>query len=254
MQPMIPRIIHQTWRTNELPHPLRDYCRSWRRSNPEADYRFYDDSACRAFVQSEFPEFSGTYEALPFPIQRADFFRYLAVFRYGGLYADADMECLLPLDQFFQMEGALFCIETRLTRTRQRELGYLYPYQIANCIFAAEAGHPFLWELIETAAGIAAKGLINSPAQVEDATGPRLVTRRLFDFHKEQPHILEQIYWMPPTLYPRIFPLDQYMFTRHHFLGSWKTPPVERLGSRRLWIERSLMPNPFPASMFHHFG
>jgi mannosyltransferase OCH1-like enzyme len=251
---MIPAIIHQTWKTNQLPPALKAYCRSWRRFNPEADYRFYDDAGCRSFVQKEFPGFLTAYEAFHFAIQRADLFRALAVYRFGGLYADVDMECLRPMERFFQMNGALFCIETRLTSARQGELGYRHPYQIANCIFAAEAEHPFLWDVIEKIARLAGTKPISDPAQVEDATGPRLLTRLFFDCTGEQPHILEQVFWMPPTLFPAVFPLNKNMFARHHFLGSWKGRASRRLSFRRRWLERSLMPNPLPAGVFHTFG
>jgi mannosyltransferase OCH1-like enzyme len=238
---MIPKIIHQTWKTNNLPPALKAYCHSWQRFNPGADYRFYDDTACRAFVRKEFPRFLPAYEAFPFAIQRADLFRALVVYRFGGLYADVDMECLRPLERFFQMKGALFCIETRLTPTRQRELGYRHPYQIANCIFAAEAGHPFLGDVIEKIAGLAGTKPISALAQVEDVTGPRLLTRLYFEHAGERPHILEQVFWMPPTLFPPIFPLNKNMLARHHFLGSWKERPIRRLSFRRRWAERSLM-------------
>ena len=251
---MIPPIIHQTWKTNELPPRLEAYRRSWQRCNPEADYRFYDDAGCLAFVQKEYPQFAAAYEILPFAIQRADFFRALVVYRLGGFYADVDMECLRPLARFFEMKGAVFCIETRLSRTRQRELGYRHPYQIANCIFAAEAGHPFLLNLIENIADLARLKPVSDPVQVEDATGPRLLTRLFFDHPEERPHILEQVYWMPPTLFPPIYPLNKNMFARHHFLGSWKSQRARGLSARRRWVERSWMPNPFPARPFHDFG
>lgn len=30
-------------------------------------------------------------------VERADFFRYLVVLRYGGLYADTDVQCMSPI-------------------------------------------------------------------------------------------------------------------------------------------------------------
>lgn len=41
--------------------------------------------------------FLRTYFALPLPVQRADFWRYAAVWLYGGVYADTDVAAHLPL-------------------------------------------------------------------------------------------------------------------------------------------------------------
>jgi mannosyltransferase OCH1-like enzyme len=33
-------------------------------------------------------------------VERADFFRYLIVLKYGGLYADTDVQCMSPVDRW----------------------------------------------------------------------------------------------------------------------------------------------------------
>ena len=250
---MIPFIVHQTWRSKDLSEPLMSYCHSWKRLNLNSEYRFYNDADCLAFVRGEFPHLAGLYEELPFPILRADFFRYLAIYRFGGLYADVDMECLQPLSRFFSLDGAIFSIEARMTATRQRELRFRHPYQIANCIFASEAGHPFIGSIIDrVVASIGAqKSLL--PTNVEDVTGPRMLTRLFYEQMPPNVRTLEQIYWLPYRAYPRVFPLNANMYTCHHFIGSWKDIEGGMPSLRRRWIERDVPPNPFPTSLFHTF-
>ncbi len=251
---MIPFSLHQTWMSNELPNMLKRCRKSWLRQNPGLEYHFYDDRACQAFIREQCPEYISVYEAFPFPIQRADLFRYLVVYQLGGFYADIDMECLRPMDPFCQYNDALFSLEARLTRTRQNELGYRYPYQVANCIFAAEKGNPFLGRLIEKIAELSQSPQIFEIEHVEDVTGPRLLTRLFYDSLDEQVNVLEQIFWMPPTVYPWIAPINKNMFARHLFLGSWKGQLAESKTLRRIWIERNLIPTPFPASRLHSFA
>jgi mannosyltransferase OCH1-like enzyme len=43
-------------------------------------------------------EYLQAYLDLPKAVERADFFRYLVVLRYGGLYADTDVECMSSID------------------------------------------------------------------------------------------------------------------------------------------------------------
>lgn len=249
---MIPQIIHQTWKDRHAPAPLKRLQASWRRLNPGCQYRFYDDRDCLEFVRECFPNLLDTYQRFQSGIQKADFFRYLVVYQHGGLYADMDMECYKPFDRFFDLDGALFCIETQMTGVRQKELGYKYPYQIANCIFAAEPGHGFLKKVIDRVVSLSTQG-IEMEDDIEEMTGPRMLTRLYYELlcqgEEKSTSIFSQIYWMPPTTYPKCWPLSVNMYARHHFYGSWKRP-AGKLSLRRRWIQRSKLPNLWPRSFF----
>ncbi|PNH05789.1 putative sodium/metabolite cotransporter BASS4, chloroplastic [Tetrabaena socialis] len=72
---LIPRILHQTYRTRQMPSTLRTVMQSWGRVNGQAwQARFYDDEACIDFVRREFPEYMDAYQALPKDVERSDFF------------------------------------------------------------------------------------------------------------------------------------------------------------------------------------
>lgn len=73
--PLIPRILHQTYRSDDIPAHLMPYMQSWREVHPEWEIRFYDDDACKHMVKQEFPEYLSAFEALPTNVERADFFR-----------------------------------------------------------------------------------------------------------------------------------------------------------------------------------
>jgi hypothetical protein len=72
---LIPRIIHQTYRSKRFPRGVRPLVRSWRAVNSGWEVRFYDDVAAHSFVQREFPEYLEAYLALPKDVERADFFK-----------------------------------------------------------------------------------------------------------------------------------------------------------------------------------
>lgn len=104
----IPHIIHQTSRSfDSLPEPIPLLRESWTRLNPGWDMQQWDDARCKEFVRKEFPEYYTAYMGLPKNVERADFFRYLVVLRYGGVYADIDTECKQPLDQVIRHTDSL---------------------------------------------------------------------------------------------------------------------------------------------------
>ena len=79
-QSMIPRLIHQTYKSGNVPSAVVPYMQSWRERNSEWEVRFYNDAECLHFVQSEFPEYVAAYQALPKDVERSDFFRQGSTF------------------------------------------------------------------------------------------------------------------------------------------------------------------------------
>ena len=59
--------------------------------HPGWEHLYFDDGDIRRFVSAEFPQYQAVFDGFPRTIQRIDFFRYLAVFRFGGFYFDLDV-------------------------------------------------------------------------------------------------------------------------------------------------------------------
>lgn len=105
----VPRIIHQTWRTRELP-PVIDRCvESVRYLHPTWDYRFYSDDDWHELLSGN-PFFDAReFWQIPTGVQKSDVARMLALYRYGGAYLDVDILALRPLDSLIAsaMESGL---------------------------------------------------------------------------------------------------------------------------------------------------
>ena len=148
---MIPRVIHQTYKSRAVPDGVRPLMASWTQLNPGWEMRFYDDAMCRQFVRAEFPEYYDAYLALPKDVERSDFFRYLVVLHTGGVYADIDTECRRPLDEFLRTtdtlvvgwEGEFATDEMAYSRHFVRRR------QVLNWVFAGAPGHPALREICD---------------------------------------------------------------------------------------------------------
>lgn len=72
---LIPRVIHQTYKTGAVPERVAQFMATWAAANPGWDVRFYDDHDCLDFVRREFPEYLDAYRRLAKDVERSDFFR-----------------------------------------------------------------------------------------------------------------------------------------------------------------------------------
>ena len=109
-QHRIPRIIHQTYfeeiTIEKYPQLLR-LQNTWKASGWE--YRFYDDDAARKYIETNYPSrFVSVFEALLPGAYKADFFRYLVLFKEGGIYVDVDVMLNTNLDTFITPDLAFF--------------------------------------------------------------------------------------------------------------------------------------------------
>jgi inositol phosphorylceramide mannosyltransferase catalytic subunit len=186
----IPKRIIQTARYRDLTLKQRAFVANVRLLNPDFEWRFFDDGDVEQFIDSEFPEHRRTFDAFAFPIQRYDFFRYLAVYRLGGFYLDLDillatgLASLRPLGCVFPFEGLTF---SELLRSRGMD------WEIGNYAFGAAAGHPFLEAVINNCVRgqrdqawvrpmfIGVPLLSRAQHTVLYTTGPGLLSRTLAD-------------------------------------------------------------------------
>ena len=70
---MIPRILHQTWKTNVVPDRFVEFQQSWRRHHPAWEYRLWSDAENQDLIEQEYPQFAEFYRRLPYPILRVEF-------------------------------------------------------------------------------------------------------------------------------------------------------------------------------------
>jgi len=77
------------------------YSENWKKLNPEYDIKLYDDHMCENFLKTEFSEIHcDIFKYIKNGPIKADFWRVCIIYKYGGLYVDADVEPLVPLKDF----------------------------------------------------------------------------------------------------------------------------------------------------------
>jgi mannosyltransferase OCH1-like enzyme len=100
----IPKIIIQTWKSNEIPVKYKPLIESVKKINHDYQYIFFTDDDIDNFIKINYPNYYQAYLKLPVKIQKIDFFRYIAVYHYGGFYFDLDMNSIEPLNNLLDYD------------------------------------------------------------------------------------------------------------------------------------------------------
>ena len=92
---MIPKIIHQIAPSDKSNwHPKWEECReSFKEKFPDHKIRLWHDTTSEPFAKKYYPRFYDLVKGYPFMINKLDIFRIMLLHRYGGIYADMDVEC-----------------------------------------------------------------------------------------------------------------------------------------------------------------
>ncbi|MEM7061702.1 MAG: glycosyltransferase [Cyanobacteria bacterium P01_B01_bin.77] len=168
---VIPKIIHQTWKSSELPADMLAFQQSWITHHPHWEYRLWTDQQNRQFLQTHYPWFLKIYDRYSENICRVDAIRYFILMHHGGVFIDLDFECLQPLDDFLDGKELVFGLEpsahVELSQSQIRGLIHI----VCPSLMASRAKHPF-WSHV-------CQALVESKQLpgVLDATGPFLLTR-----------------------------------------------------------------------------
>ena len=88
IKPQIPRVIHQTYKTNDLPTEISEVVQRLKDMNPTFEYRFYNDKDCVDFIRENYDEETlNLYLSINpnYGSAKSDFFRYLLMYKVGGV-------------------------------------------------------------------------------------------------------------------------------------------------------------------------
>ena len=72
---MIPKIIIQTWKTDEIPSEVTELIEKLKYNNTDFEYKFYTDKDIDVFIKSKFPEYYSTFISFEYTIQKIVIFK-----------------------------------------------------------------------------------------------------------------------------------------------------------------------------------
>lgn len=210
---MIPKIIHYCWLSGDpVPQNLQDYMATWKAKLPDYEFILWDrnrfDLHSSEWVRQAF-------EARKYAFA-ADYIRLYAVYHYGGIYMDMDIEVVKPFDEL--LDSPYF-------------FGYEKEDGIEAGIFGAEKHHPLLKQCLDYYHN---RNFIDAQGRMSITPLPEIMYSLLSADHRFQKRTTLKLADDPQTVY--LFPNDYFTaksyttgkvtrtrntYTVHHFAGSW---------------------------------
>lgn len=174
----IPRVLHQIWLGPKRP-PLETMA-SCRLMNPDWQYVLWTEDNLPPMINRRlFDGFGGSYEG------QADVLRYEVLFRFGGVYVDADQLCLRGFGDL--VGGAAFFAGYQHFGNPELDDEERSNRLVANAVIGAAARHPIIERIIHSIADAPV-----DPRQPPwQSVGPVAVTR-----------VLERIDGVPAVIHP----------------------------------------------------
>ncbi|KAF2795158.1 glycosyltransferase family 32 protein [Melanomma pulvis-pyrius CBS 109.77] len=271
-----PAYIWQTWKytpsQGEFAEEFREAEASWTIHHPSFVHEVITDNVAVHLIRhlyASVPQVLEAYHALPLPVLKADFFRYLILLARGGIYSDIDTAALksaadwIPHDVPSNSYGMVIGIEADPDRQDWAEW-YSRRIQFCQWTIQSKPGHPVLVDVVanitqETLKRKAENKLSKDHKGIIEFTGPGLWTDIIFNFFNnpdffdmstskgnitwehftgmKAPKKVGDVIILPITSFsPGIKQMnageddDPMAFVKHNFEGTWKPENLRHIG------------------------
>ena len=200
---MIPKVIHYCWLSNDtIPEDLKTYMGTWKEKLPDYEFIKWD---FERFHKKQSLWVSQAFDNKKYAFA-CDYIRIFAIYHYGGIYMDMDMEVLKSFNNLIEKEYMF-------ARERESE-----DFIEAGC-FGAEKHDEFLGYCLDYYKD---KEFIKNDGSFDMKPLPQIMAQII----KENDIKLDLYPWKYFTAksyatgkeYP-----DNSTYSIHHFAGSWKT-------------------------------
>ena len=217
---MIPKIIHYVWMGgNPLPDYAKKNIETWKKFNPDYEIKEWNESN---FDLNYCKYEKEVYESKKFGFI-GDIIRFYALYHFGGIYMDVDVECIKSFDSLLNNHAVL---------------GFEGKYYFSNAILMSEEGNPLFKYFLQQYDNRSFKS--NDEYMwgcgLDLTSGPAIMTTAFMKYYGKHfmksgnynfpdATILQNDYFSP-NVYS--CPDDHYKsvtdntITIHHFEGSWK--------------------------------
>lgn len=214
---MIPKVIHYCWLSNDpLPKKIQFCIDSWAKKIPDYEVVLWDFN--------RFPKDRSTWVSEAFDAKKyafaADYIRFYALYNYGGIYLDSDVEVLKNFDEFLNLPYMLGC---------ENLSG-----NIEAAVIGAEKGFVPFKKMLDYYEG---RHFVNTDGSFNSTPVPRLMDKILGDEYKfvkidnpaefrnnpDELCILPNDYFSPVHLLTMKLEKTPRTVAIHHFAGSWES-------------------------------
>ncbi|KEY73137.1 hypothetical protein S7711_04886 [Stachybotrys chartarum IBT 7711] len=277
LEAKFPAFIWQTWKKSpaDKDFEFREQEASWTDQHPGFVHEVITDQVAVSLLRllyATVPEVLEAYHALPLPVLKADFFRYLILFARGGIYSDIDTIALrsalewLPAEVPRETVGLVIGIEADPDRPDWAEW-YSRRIQFCQWTIQSKPGHPVLRDVISRITNatltLQKEGKLSGFASnsVVDLTGPAVWTDTVMDYFNDERYFdmenskgpidyhnftgmktsqrVGDVVVLPITSFsPGVGQMgageveDAWAFVKHNFEGTWKPEKERHIGDK----------------------
>jgi mannosyltransferase OCH1-like enzyme len=219
----IPKIIHYCWfGRNELPELAIKCINSWKTHLPEYKLVLWNEENFDWQINDYVKE---AYEQGKFAFV-SDYVRLHALYHFGGVYMDTDVEVISPIDKFL-LHRAFAGAESET--------------QCGTGLMAAEQKHPWVKLLLNE---YNMKSFIMKNGKMDTTANTALITKKTIEHYNWNPNIQYQKLSDDLHIYPIDFfcakdwrtgkvNITNQTFAIHHFSGSWFTKDEKKRLKRK---------------------
>jgi hypothetical protein len=239
---MIPKIIHQTWKSKDIPRHLLRFQESWRQQHPGWEYRLWDDAANEALIAEHYPDFLDYFSRATPTILRVDLVRLAYLHRHGGVYADLDYEVIRPLDDLLATPHAIVGLERGGIGSVMRGHDY-----VINALMASPPGHPLWLEVMQgMAQAYRPRRALESHTRYVIRMAIAILDRRVKSHLRGDGDVIvlpsEEVYPSKPTQritdHRRREAVVADAYGIHHYENSWRSPLARLINHGRAAVQR----------------
>ncbi|MBR4785323.1 MAG: glycosyl transferase [Fibrobacter sp.] len=200
----IPKIIHYCWLSSEpYPELVQRCMQSWKEKLPDYELMLWDMSR---FDIHSVPWVEQACAAKKWAFA-ADYIRLYALYNYGGIYLDSDVEVLKPFDVLLD-RSYFFGREHTPDRIENRN-------SIEAATMGAEKGLPFLKKVMDFYERL---DFVDAGGNLNTTTLPTILARQL---KGENLDVLPMDYFSPKNTRTLELHITGNTYSIHHFNGSW---------------------------------
>lgn len=216
---MIPKIIHYCWFGRGQMPPMANTCiASWKKYLPDYDLKLWNENN---FDINSVPYVKEAYEAHKYAFV-TDYVRLYALFQYGGIYMDTDVEVLKSLDNLLYLPAFSGYESNKYS-------------SFPTGIMASEKDGIWVKEQLAYYEKI---HFVKPDGTYDMTTNTQTITRIMkengfvlngeYQVYKMNMHAFPKDYFCPKTS-TGVLKLTKNTYCIHHFAGSWYTPgPLKR--------------------------
>lgn len=194
MNSNIPKIVHQTFFTYNLPKDIVKIIIRNKKMCPNYKFIFYTDLDCELFIKNNFDE--NVYNAFMkindcYGAMKADFFRYCVLYKLGGVYIDIKSSLKVSLGNIIKPNDICLLDIPR---------NYLEPWRknsptYEQWLLIFSPNHPYLLEMINNMVNYIETNYeptiinfekLNSKQKILNITGPDAFTKAINNVIKEK--------------------------------------------------------------------